>query len=216
MLEFNLSDNNRCVWIGIGTDIPKESNLYAECVSINKLLSEKYGNSILFSEAKMQLPHLNFYDLNVLKKNLDEISLKIDHLVSGIRSFDVKVKSINYFPFGLFFLKIENTSVLSNLHKLIVEAVSPLKENCICEDYLQLHRKYNLTQKSMLKLHGNPYVLSQFIPHVTLGLTQAKNLRLIKKEIRPILTDFVLKVKNIHIVVELDRKKIIMADFDLK
>jgi len=86
----------------------------------------------------------------------------------------------------------------------------------MCEDYLQSHRKYNSTQKSMLKLYGNPHVLSQFMPHVTLGLTQEKNLQSIQKEMGPILTECVLKVKNIHIIVEMDRNKKIIADFDLK
>ena len=209
-------DGSKCVWIGIGANIQKESNLYTECILMNKLLSEKYGNLICFSESKMELPHLNFYDLNVPQKNLDEILLRISNLVLEIRSFDVKVKSIDYFPFGLFFLKIENIPALLNLHKLIVKTVSPLKGNCMCEDYLQSHRKYNSTQKSMLKLYGNPHVLSQFMPHVTLGLTQEKNLQSIQKEMGPILTECVLKVKNIHIIVEMDRNKKIIADFDLK
>jgi len=208
------NESKKCVWIGIGSDVQKESNLYAECININKLLSERYGNSVRFSE--VEAPHLNFYDLDVPKNNLNEIVLEISKIASDTRRFNLQIKTINYFPFGLFFIDLENIPALSNLHKNIVKTASPLKENCICEDYLQPHRKYNSIQKSMLKLHGNPHVLSQFMPHITLGLVRNQNLQSIQKEIKPILTETMLKVNNIHVVVEENEKRKVIANFDLK
>jgi 2'-5' RNA ligase len=201
----NIKINKSCVWIGIGIDIPKGTNLYNECIYINKLLSKKYGNTLLFSEDESV--HLNFYDLDIPRNNLNEIKLKLKKIASRIKSFEVSLKSISYFPFGLFYIEVENEDNLSKLHQTIVKTISPLKGNCLCQDYLQPHRKYNQAQKYMLKQHGNPHVLSQFLPHITLGFAKDKNLKSIQDEIKLIFKEDVLKIDNIHIVIGKDEKK---------
>jgi 2'-5' RNA ligase len=196
----------KCVWIGIGTNIKKEDNLYIECKAINNLLTKKYGNLILFS--KTNEPHLNLYDLDIPKKNLKQIKDIIQKIASNYDSFELKIKSVNYFPFGLFFIEIENDKILQELHEKIVKEVSQLKGDCICEDYLKPQRNYDSEQKDMLQCYGNPHVLKQFKPHITLGLAKGKNLDLIRLEIEKLLKSRTFLIDNFHIVVEENKNKL--------
>ena len=173
--------NKKCVWIGIGVKIHKEAKLCYECREMSQFLYEKYENLIMFS--KTNEPHLNIHDLDVPKDNLNLIADKIRTIISNQTVFEVKIKQINYFTFGVFFIELENNENLQRLHKDIVKSVSLLKEKCVCEDYLKPKRIYTLEQKAMLKQYGNPHVIKQFKPHITSGLTKKKNIDSIKKEL---------------------------------
>ncbi|MEK6855812.1 MAG: 2'-5' RNA ligase family protein [Nanoarchaeota archaeon] len=204
--------DEKCVWIGIGMDI-KDKELYEECKKINKKLVKEYGSSIIFS--KNNMPHLNLYDLSVPKKNLPEIVKRLKKIALNRESFDVDITGINYFPFGLFFIELKINNFLYELHKLIVNEITQLKGNGICEDYLEPVRKYNPNQKEMLKNHGNPFVLSEFKPHITLGLIKENNLDYVKKELTPLFTKRKFTVDNIHIVVEDENRKKVIGKFGL-
>lgn len=73
------------------------------------------------------------------------------------------------FRSGVVYLSIKKNSTLCDLQEKIVKTVSPFKEDCICVDYLKPGRNYAQGQKEMSKLHGNPFVLSEFNPHITVG-----------------------------------------------
>jgi len=195
-----LTDVNHCIWIGIGVDIKKKDNLYKEWTSINKILSNGSANTLSFSENR--LAHLNLYDLDIPKDNLNKIQEELNKIATQMKSFGVPIKAVRHFPFGLFYIEVEKSKPLLKLHKTIVEKISPLKADCICQDYLEPHRKYNQTQKLMLKKYGNPHVLSQFSPHITLSFTKNKNLQSIQKEARIKLTENTLRVDDFHVVTE--------------
>ena len=199
----NMIDKNQdCVWVGIGVNIQKSTSLYQTCLRLNKVLRKEYGSTLRFLGS--EVPHLNLYDLDVPRDNLRTIVERLQTLLQGQKSFNVKIKPLNYFPFGLFFLEIETTTQLSHLHRALVEAISPLKGECVCEDYLQPHRSLDSEQNAVLKLHGNPYVLGCFKPHITVGhiRNQDQNLDSIRRELNTINKTKELLINNIHVVFE--------------
>ena len=155
-----------CIWIGIGFDILKKSELYYDIIEVNKILVKKYGSK---TDLNKNYPHLNLYDLSIPKENLKEIILKIKTILINQKSFIIKIKKVNYFPFGIVFLEIEQNKELEKLHKKIVREVSKLNGKCIDKDYLAPHRTYTKKQKELLIRYGNPFVLDQFKPHITIG-----------------------------------------------
>lgn len=192
-----------CTWIGIGIDIPKQSSLYDECIRINSLLNKIYGNVAVFSQENR--PHLNLYDLSVPQEKLGEIKKLLQTVVSKLPPFHVDISTIDRFHFGLFFLDVDSSQELFRLHKEIVEVISPLRGKCVCKDYLQPHRKYTTEQKQMLTLHGNPHVLSQFRPHISIGFipdSKESDLSLIRKEVAKIIKTKDFIANRIELVVE--------------
>lgn len=170
MMEKNLG----CVWVGIGVNFSPNSMIYQECLRIASLLQRKYKTQPFFS--KIRQPHLNIYDLSLPQKNLEIVLKRLDGLLKDQKSLELKIKSVDYFPFGLFFLKVEEKKELIVLHRNIVEIIYALKEDCICEDYSRLLDKYNSNQKDSLERFGNPYVLDLFNPHLAFGFIKDSSL----------------------------------------
>lgn len=193
-------ENESCIWIGVGTDIPKESALYHTVKDANGLLVKKYNGKDGF--AGSECPHLNLYDLSVPKENVNSIIEKIKEIAKEQRSFTVKTGKVNYFPFGLFFLEIEESQDLLNLHKKIVEQIVTLNGGCIDKDYLAPHRKYTQKQRDTLMKYGNPYVLDQFQPHITVGFVRNHENKLaeICKELNSLVQSQEFHVNTVHIV----------------
>lgn len=206
-------DNQNCIWIGIGIDVPED--IQRIVVRMNDLLADKYGANKYFSENKH--PHLNLYDLNVPRKNLELIVDKVRKISESQEKFEVEIEKVNYFPFGVFFLGIRMNNILNGLHKRMVEEVVQLKDECINEDYLAPHRQYSEKQKESLMQYGNPHVLDQFQPHITIGhvSNQHSKIDAIYKE----LNDFVLmtkfKIERVHIVTDGEKNNKTLGKFDL-
>lgn len=190
-----------CVWIGIGADISEGMDLCRTINKVNNSLVEKYEAKRDFTGS--EYPHLNLYDLSVAKPNLKIISEKIKKIAENQKSFIVRVKEVDYFPFGLFFLGVGKSSELKNLHRKIVEEIVKLKGECIDEDYLAPHRKYNQRQKELLVEYGNPHVLDQFQPHITIGhvKNQEDKLSSIQKELNKTIKITEFRINNLHITV---------------
>jgi len=190
-------NNNTCTWIGIGIDLPKQSGVYRDVVMFNKLLVKNYGIKKDF------YPHLNIYDLSVPKENLKAIIEKLKAFVSTQKSFKIKTKKINFFPFGIVFLEVQKSKQLELLHKNIVKGIVALKGECIDKDYLSLNRKYTKRQKELLMRYGNPFVFDQFQPHITIGnIFDKKQLKNICKELNLQLKPQEFEIESIHITVE--------------
>ena len=207
---------SKCVWIGIGVEIKEETSLYKECLKINRLLSDEYGAQINFSDN--QVPHLNIYDLSIPEENISSVTNVLATIVDSLRKFSIKINMVGHFPFGLFFLEIENNNILKSLHAQIVNAVNPLREDCVDPDYLQPHRKYTNQQKEYLDQYGNPHVLELFKPHITLGhIKRRTDLDFIEKKLGPIQIIREFEVNNVTLVTEdaLGKNKTLMR-FDLK
>ena len=172
------NSNVKCEWLGIGSDVWKESELFKEITIINEILNSKYNGVSVFSDTNR--PHLNMYDLDVPTENIPQVISELEDLLKDRSGIKTVISKLEYFPFGLFYLKLEATPELKTLHRSIVEKVSKYKGNCVCKDYLKPRRKYNIEQKEMLKIYGNPFVINQYFPHITLGFVKNNNSRLEK------------------------------------
>jgi len=206
-------ENNKCIWIGIGIDVNKNSKFYSDLTLMNGLL-KKYENEIIFSENN--LPHLNLYDFDIPKNNLEIIIARIGKVISKTKKFSLKIKGVNYFNFGIVFIEFEENSKLIKIHKKIVNSVYSLKGNCTCKDYLDKNRDYDKKQKELLKKYGNPHILSNFKPHITLGLIRGQNLEKIKEYLKKILKIGSFEVNNINIVKEENKNYELIKKFELK
>ncbi len=191
-----------CIWIGVGSDVTKETPLYADCLRMGDVLKIKYGSQLDLSGK--DAPHLNFYDLSLPAENLERAAAGLEKLASEQKVFAVKIKSVGYFPFGIFFLEIEKNGELFKLHRHIVEEIVQLKGSCIDPDYLEPHRKYAERRKEILQQYGNPHVLDQFQPHITIGHVKNSHYDFeeIKRELVKLLTAKDWKIDNIHVATD--------------
>ncbi len=184
-------------WIGIGVDLPKQSNIYRDIVKFNKLLVKNYGIKKDF------YPHLNIYDLSVPKDNMKAIVKKLKAFVSTQKSFKIKTGKINSFSFGAIFLEVNKSKQLESLHKNIVKEILVFKGEYIDKDYLSPNRKYTKRQKELLMTYGNPFVLDQFQPHITIGnIFDKKQLKNICKELNSQLKSQEFVIESVHITIE--------------
>lgn len=207
--------NQNCLWIGIGIDVSEGTELNRTVVKMNNLLAEKYGANKDFAESNH--PHLNLYDLSVPRGNLELIIRKVREISESQKSFEVGIKKVNYFPFGLFFLEINKNDALDGLHKRVIEEIAKLKGECIDEDYLAPHRKYSEKQKELLIQYGNPYVLDQFQPHITIGhvRNQSDKLDMICKELNRSVLMAKFKIESLYIVADGGKNNKTLGRFDL-
>jgi hypothetical protein len=98
---------------------------------------------------------------------------------------------------------VQKSKQLELLHKNIVKEIVALKGECIDKDYLSPNRKYTKRQKELLMKYGNPFVLDQFQPHITIGNIFDKNqLKNICKELNLQLKYQEFEIESIHITVE--------------
>src|SRR5262249_17999723 len=158
-----------CSWIGIGIELPHL--LSEQSIKINKEILAINPDSYEFSPSNR--PHLNLYDLDVPESKISEIIISLGDVLKDKASFEVKILNINYFQFGAIFLELERHPALLDLHSAIVLAVAPYRGNCMCKDYLQPWRKYTQEQEKLLNAYGNPFVLNEFHPHISLGFIRA-------------------------------------------
>lgn len=163
-------------------------------------------------------PHLNLYDLDVPERNISEITPALNNVLSNMRSFEVKILKIGYFNFGAIFLEVEKHPLLINLHNVVVETVYKYNGNCVCKDYLQPWRKYTHEQAEMLEKYGNPFVLKEFQPHISVGFIKAPEeiLKTHVEVLNKLLSMNSFKIEKISLVDDAEKGHNTLVTFNLK
>lgn len=205
---------NKCSWIGIGVDLP--FSLTSQCISVNNEISLVNPTSYKFYENNR--PHLNLYDLEVPERNIPEIANGLNNVLGNMSAFEVKIPKIGYFSFGAIFLEVEKHPLLINLHTKIVETVYKYKGNCICKDYMQPWRKHTHEQVEMLEKYGNPFVLKEFHPHISVGFIKAPE-EILKRHVENLNKLFTMsrfKIEKISLVDDAEKGHNTRATFSLK
>ncbi len=205
---------NNCSWIGIGVELP--SLLTQQCISVNNEISLVNPASYKFSQNNR--PHLNLYDLDVPERNISEITSALNNVLSDTPSFEVKILKIGYFQFGAIFLEVEKHPLLLHLHNIVVSTVYKYKGNCVCKDYLQPWRKHTLGQTEMLEKYGNPFVLKEFQPHISVGFIKAseETLNAHVEDLNKYINISSFKIENISLVDDAEKGHNALAAFNLK
>ncbi|MEK6825812.1 MAG: 2'-5' RNA ligase family protein [Nanoarchaeota archaeon] len=158
---------NTTIWVAVGCYVEHKSNFYKEIIAMNSLLTDKYSNTLVFSSEN--IPHLNLFDLNILREMLPLALKRLKDIAKKTHTLTLKLKNVLAFPFGTFFIEIEKQSELLTLHAKIVHAIAPLKNGCLCNDYLKHRKTYTREQRKLLQRYGSPHVLKNFTPHITIG-----------------------------------------------
>lgn len=164
----NNKNKEECVWIGIGINITPSDHNYGELLKLNTFLVEKYGSTFIF-DPKTNQPHINLYDLDVPKDNLEHIERVLQEIVKDSKSFRIEFDKIDSFKHGTIFISCKTNHDLEQLEKQVVENVVQYKGDCRTEDYWQPWRGHNERQIANRDKYGNPHVLDTFLPHITIG-----------------------------------------------
>lgn len=154
------------IWIAISSPL-RNGLFFKKCKDLNKKLHQLDRESFLYT--KDNLPHLNLYDLNIPKKNLSKVVEELTNKLAEAHSLKIRIGKIKYFSHGVFFIAIRRDKLLATFHKDIVKTISKYKGSCICNYYLKRKNSYSRKQRLLLRKYGNPFVLSEFKPHITIG-----------------------------------------------
>lgn len=156
-------------WIGIATNFSIEESCYEQLIKLNELVVEKYDGRAKFSP--LWEPHLNYYDLDVPKRYLDDIKDILQDIAKNQTPFNIKTDGIKHFSHGIVYLSVIKNKALDQLETSIVKKISRLKGACRCHDYWNRARtkEYSNEQRINRDLYGNPFVMSTFTPHITLS-----------------------------------------------
>jgi len=207
------SQIEKCVWIGIGIDVGN-TPIYNSLKKMNKWLISRHKNLLPFTINNR--PHINLYDLSIPEKNINSVIKEIQKIVLHQKKFSISTDQPTHFLFGTFFLKLLLNKGLFGLHSDIVKKIVGLRGNCIDEDYLTLWKKYSKQEKMLLVKYGNPHVLKNFFPHITLGfikdLKEGEMLK-IDGELQKFIKRTEIVIDNVYVVVGNGKKKKIIASF---
>ena len=161
-----MNTKNNCLWIGIGTVINDNNEIYSELIKVNSYLVKEMSGGLAYSGTLR--PHLNFYDLSVHSDNINYIDKSLSDTLKNQKPIECEILGIKFFKFGIIYVEIKKNKQLVELHQKILESVSPHKGDCIDPDYQKLTPKLSEEQNKSLNKFGNPY-MSEFKPHITLG-----------------------------------------------
>jgi|GEM_PF-2870007 len=205
---------NNCSWIGIGVEL--FPLLTQQCTVLNTEITLINPTSYKFSENNR--PHLNLYDLDAPERNTSKIISTLNSVLSDMTSFEVRILKLDYFQFGAIFLEVEKHPLLLNLHNTVVSTVYKYKGTCVCKDYSQPWRKYTPEQAEMLEKYGNPFVLKEFHPHISVGFIKASE-EMLKARVEN-LTKYMnirsFKIESISLVGDAEEGHNTLATFNLK
>ena len=193
----NDSTSKEGIWIGIGIDVKPEDGCYVAIIQLNEILKQKYASKYNFDMTN--LPHINLYDIDIPKVNLEKASRSLQQIAEKWRYFPVKLTSIDSFTHGAIYIQCELSDNLRQLEKEIVEALVDYRDGCRTDDYWQPWREYSQEQTNNRDLYGNPHVLDTFTPHITLGYVKTE------------LPRAVLEIKNDFTPTEMNIGQIDMA-----
>ncbi len=162
------NSSTNITWAGVGLNFSADDPGYQELIEINELLINRYGSTFRFDPASNP-PHINLYDFDLPKKNLEELCSRLQEAAEQSPRFLVELGEIKYFDHGTIYIGCELSLEMKALEAMVVEQLNPLREGCRTEEYWQVHRKYTEGQKEQREKYGNPHVLETFYPHLTIG-----------------------------------------------
>ncbi len=128
-----------CIWIGVGIDIKPNDSYYPIIARMSEILKQQYGSNYKLST--FNPPHINLYDIDIPKSNLEKVSRLLGQIAEKREYFPVKLTSIDSFKHGAIYIKCELSDHLSRLEKEIVEALTDYRDGCRTEDYWQPWRE---------------------------------------------------------------------------
>jgi len=164
-------DTGKLVWVGIGINFMPADVGYKEFVDINRLLTDKYGSTFSFDPTVNQ-PHLNLYDVDIPATNLADVEVAIQQIAENTTPFDIELSGIKSFEFGSIYVACRQSEQLARLEEEIVTRNTGFRDGCRTKDYWQPWRKLTEEQKENREKYGNPFVLTTFLSHISVGFVK--------------------------------------------
>lgn len=190
-----------CVWIGIGIDIAPSDSIFSQLTQLNSQLNQEFASPY---NLELIPPHINLYDLDIPKDNLDKVDEALKEIAQKFQGFSLKLSNVSFFKHGSIYVQCELSQELKALEKDVVEKVAVFKGNCRTEDYWQPWREYNEQQKRYRDQYGNPHVLDSFSPHVTVGFAKGdqEKLKSVTQRLKATFSPIALIVKQINMAIQ--------------
>jgi len=183
-------EDNRLVWVGIGVNFMSADAGYKELADVNRLLVDKYGSTFSF-DPKVNQPHLNIYDVDIPATNLADVEVAIQQIAENTTPFDIELSGIKSFEFGSIYVACRQSEQLARLEEEIVTRITGFRDGCKTKDYWQPWRKLTEEQKKNREKYGNPFVLTTFLPHISVGFVK-KDSRGLSKIVSEVGSSFML------------------------
>ncbi len=159
------------VWVGIGVNFMPADAGYKEFADASRLLVDKYGSTFSF-DPKVNQPHLNLYDVDIPATNLANIEVAVQQIAENTTPFDIELSGIKSFEFGSIYVACKQSEQLARLEEGIVTQITEFRDGCKTKDYWQPWRKLTDEQKKNREKYGNPFVLTTFLPHISVGFVK--------------------------------------------
>ena len=165
------NDAGKLVWVGIGVNFMPADVGYKEFADANRLLVDKYGSTFGF-DPKVNQPHVNLYDVDIPVTNLADVEVAIQQIAENTIPFDIELSGIKSFEFGSIYVACKQSEQLARLGEEIVTRITDFRDGCKAKDYWQPWRKLTEEQKKNREKYGNPFVLTTFLPHISVGFVK--------------------------------------------
>ena len=136
-------------------------------------------------------------------KDIKALSKELSTLAKQFMPFEIAFKRYGVWAKKYVVLEVVKTEKLKKLHELILKLVDKYRTISVQEIYKETLHKLTKKQKLYLKLHGYPYCLDFYSPHVTLAyeidsqrITKVKRFLLKQKLPRSIKIDGITLLKK--------------------
>ena len=159
---------DKLVWVGIGVNFMPDDVGYKEFADANRLLVDKYGSTFGF-DPKVNQPHVNLYDVDIPVTNLADVEVAVQQIAENTTSFDIELSGIKSFEFGSIYVACKQSDQLARLEEELVAKITGFRDGCKTKDYWQPWRRLTEKQKENRERYGNPFVLTTFLPHISVG-----------------------------------------------
>lgn len=121
-------------------------------------------------DGKNYFSHVTIYSPEFPESNITEVVKAVGGFVRNTKKFNLVATGFSAED-GFVVVDFEKSSGVEELHRAIVQVLSPFREGRIGEKYLNEAKegKYSVEQVDMIENYGHPNVLKLYRPHLTLG-----------------------------------------------
>ncbi|RJR16228.1 2'-5' RNA ligase family protein [Candidatus Microgenomates bacterium] len=132
-------------------------------------ISKKFQTKFTLDGNKFH-PHITLYQAAYPESNIEQIKQRLTKIASNTTLFQITLTKIESFM-QFIFLNAVKSRELFDLHKLIIDALNPLREGTLIpddEEDLQNPETPQQVKDSILR-YGYSLALEAFAPHITLS-----------------------------------------------
>ncbi len=112
-------------------------------------------------------PHVTIYPPEYPEEKVSEVLGAVEQIAKSISPARFKYSRIDSLQ-GYVGISFEHTSEIKAIHKQVVEALNPLREEHIREKYSEYQMQFTAAQLKNIAEYGYPDAMSLYDPHLTI------------------------------------------------